>query len=80
MKRYSIALALLLCTLTYFSCIKRTKGFGYTKIDSHYPYDHRWDFGPPSQDPAALLDHIAEQPLTLSGSGKECLCFCERQW
>ncbi|MCB1071683.1 MAG: hypothetical protein KDK96_01125 [Chlamydiia bacterium] len=79
MKRYfayaSIALALFLCTLTYFTCIKRTKGFCYTKIHSRYAYDHRWDFGPPSKSQEALLDHITEQPFTLLGSGKECYAF-----
>lgn len=79
MKRYfiyaSIALALFLCTLTYFTCIKRTKGFCYTKIHSRYGYDHRWDFGTPSKKQEALLDRITKQPFTLLGSGKECYAF-----
>lgn len=79
MKRYlvyvSIALALFLCTLTYLTCIKRTKGFCYTKIHSRYAYDHRWDFGPPSKNQEALLDRIAEQHFTLLGSGKDCYAF-----
>ncbi len=79
MKRYftyaSVALALFLCTLTYFTCIKRTKGFSYPKIHSRYSYDHRWDFGAPSKNQEALLDRITEQPFTLLGSGKECYAF-----
>ncbi len=79
MKRYffysSIALFLFLCTLTYLTCIKRTKGFCYTKIHSRYGYDPRWDFGNPSESQKKLLDQIAMQPFKLLGSGKECYAF-----
>ncbi|QVL56806.1 MAG: hypothetical protein KFB93_05325 [Simkaniaceae bacterium] len=79
MKRYfayaAVALAFFLCTLTYFTCIKRTKGFCYTKIHSRYGYNDRWDFGTPTKSQEKLLDQIAEQPFSLLGSGKECYAF-----
>lgn len=79
MKRYfiyaSIALSIFLCSLIYFTSIKRTKGFCYTKIHSRYGYNPRWDFGPPTKDQKELLDQIVDQSFSLLGSGKECYAF-----
>jgi len=79
MKHYftyiSFALALFLSALIYSTCIKRTKGFSYIKIHSRHPYNHRWDFGPPSKNQQELLNKIASQTFSLLGSGKECYAF-----
>lgn len=70
-----VTLAFLLSICIYSTCIKRTKGFSYAKIHSRYAYDHRWDFGPPSETQEALLDQIDNQPFKILGSGKECYAF-----
>ncbi|MCB1084725.1 MAG: hypothetical protein KDK60_01335 [Chlamydiia bacterium] len=69
--------SLLVCIgmITYYTAIKRTKGFCYYKIHSLYGYDPRWDFGMPNEEQEALLDQIAQRPLTFLGSGKECYAF-----
>lgn len=71
----SIALSIFLCTLTYLTCIKRTKGFCYTKIHSRYGYYPRWDLGEPNPMQEKLLDQITAQSFSLLGSGKECYAF-----
>lgn len=71
----TFVLIALLAFLTYFSCVKKARGFSYQKIHSRYGYDPRWDFGLPSPDQEKLLDRVASQTFTLFGSGKECYAF-----
>lgn len=77
MKKYLayFSIGIFLFGAVYFTYIKRTKGFSYNKIHSHYTYDHRWDFGMPTEEQRSLIDQVTSKPLTFLGSGKECYAF-----